>query len=174
MKNQIRRARTCDVAFTYRMPAGIPGAITRASAATVEAAQLDVTNYPTSYGIACAIDATSHNARRVGGGDTAASVFGFYVRPYPTNSGTDGLGTSTPPTSGIGNFLRRGYMMVKLGYGTAVKGGTVYIRTVANGNSSVLGGVDAQADSTNNFALSNAMFLGAADANGNVEIAYNI
>jgi hypothetical protein len=162
-------------AFQFRMPAGIPGQVTRASQATVEAQLLDTTYFPTSYGVPVAIDATSHNMRAIKAADVVASVYGMYVRPYPTNSNTDGLGTSTPPVSGIGNCLKRGYISVKLNGATAAaKNGTVYVRT-AVGTGSIIGGIEAAADSTNTFALpSNCYFTGPADASGNVEIGFNI
>lgn len=161
-------------AFLYRMPAGIPGSITRAGVATVEAVILDVTNFPTVFGVPVAIDATSKNARKIIAGDVIASVYGFYVRPYPTNNSQDGLGTSTPPVSGIGNVLKRGYLGVHLNVGTAAKNGAVYIRTVANGGNTIIGGVEATSDSTNTFAIANAYFTGPADASGNTEVAFNI
>jgi hypothetical protein len=162
--------------FTFRMPAGIPGAINRAATATVEAQLLDTTLFPTVYGVPVAIDATSHAARKIGAGDTAASVYGFYVRPYPAGgSATDGLGTSTTPVAGIANVLKRGYMTIKLNGATAAaKNGTVYVRTVT-GTGTVIGGIEAAADSTNTFALpSSTYFMGPADTNGNVELAFNL
>lgn len=156
------------------MPVGVPGNINRAAQATVEAAILDTTNFPTAYGVPVAIDATSKNARKIMASDTAASVFGFYVRAYPTNNSTDGLGTSTPPVSGVASVMKRGYIIAKLNGATAAaKNGQVYVRT-ATGTGSVIGGVEAAADSTNTFALTGATFTGSADANGNVEIAYNL
>jgi hypothetical protein len=176
MNKTIRRARTTDVAFTYRMPSGIPGSINRATEATVEAAQLDATNYPTAYGVPGVIDATSKNFRKVMAADT--TVYGLYVRPYPTTggSGTDPLGTSTPPTSGIGNVLKRGYLNVKVyyGYASVAKNSAVYVRTVSSSNNTNVGTFDATADSSNNFVLTNAYFTGACDSNGNCEIAYNL
>jgi hypothetical protein len=162
-------------AFTFRMPAGIPGTVTRASQATVEAQLLDTTNFPAAYGVPVAIDATSHGVRKIGAGDTAAAVYGFYVRPYPTHSGTDPLGTSTPSVSGICNVLKRGYINVLLGGTTAAaKNGTVYVRVAAPASGKPLGGVEAAADSTNTIALTNAYFTGPADATGNAEVAFNI
>jgi hypothetical protein len=162
--------------FTFRMPAGIPGAVNRVATATIEAQQLDTTYFPTVYGVPVALDATSHNLRAIKAADTASSVYGFYVRPYPaTGNGTDGLGTSTPPVSGVVSVLKRGYMMVKLnGTTAAVKNGTVYVRTVT-GTFTVIGGIEALADSTNTFAMTgNTYFTGPADSNGNVEVAFNI
>lgn len=156
------------------MPAGIPGSITRAGQSTVEAEILDPTNYPTVYGVPVVIDATTKQLRKVMAADTPALLQGFYVRPYPTNNNQDGLGTSTPPTSGIANVLKRGYISVKLNVGTAVKEGIVYTRITANGGNTIIGGVEATADSTNTIIMANAFFKGPADASGNVEVAFNI
>jgi hypothetical protein len=157
------------------MPAGIPGAVNRASTATIEPQQLDVTNYPTAYGVPVAIDAASHNTRKILAGDVAASIYGMYVRPYPTNNNTDGLGVGTPPVSGLCSILKRGYINVKLNVGTAVKNGTVYVRVAANGANTIIGGIEATSDTTNTIAMpSNCYFTGPADPNGMAEIAFNI
>jgi hypothetical protein len=158
------------------MPAGIPGTVTRPSTATVEAQILDATNYPTAYGVPTAIDATSHGLRKIIAGDTNASVTGFYVRPYPTTGGaSDPIGSATTPSAGIGNQLKRGYINVQLNGATAAaKNGAVFVRTVANGGNTIIGGIEAAADGSNTFQLTNAFFTGPADANGNVEIAYNL
>jgi hypothetical protein len=175
MKTTIRRARTTDVAFQFRMPAGIPGAVTRASLATIEPQQLDTTYYPTSYGVPVVIDATSHNVRYAKTGDAATAIYGMYVRTFPSGgSATDGLGTSTPPVAGLCSILKRGYMMVKVNVGTAVKNGAVYVRITANGGNTIIGGIEATSDSTNTLALPNAYFMGAADANGFTEIGFNL
>lgn len=163
-------------AFLYRMPAGIPGDVNRVQAATIEAQVITpsgTTGHPTAYGLAVSIDATTHQVRVVADPDTAA--YGFLVRPYPTNSGTDGLGTSTPPLTGICDVLKRGYMTVKLGGSTAaVKGGAVYVWSSADSGDHVQGQVEAASPSTDGFAISGAYFMGPADDNGNVEIAFNI
>jgi len=156
------------------MPSGLPGQINRVQHALVDTAILDGTNYPTSYGVPVAIDATSKGLRKIMAGDTVANVIGFYPRPYPTNNSTDGLGTSTPATAGPASVLRRGYIFVKLNAGTAAKNGKVYCRTVANGGNTIIGGIEAAADSTNTFEITNAKFTGAADANGAVEIEFNL
>lgn len=72
--------------------------------------------------------------------------------------------------------MRQGYMTVLVTQGSPVKGGSVYIRTVFNATypNSPVGSICAAADGTNSFVLPNAYFTGAADANGNSEIAFNI
>ena len=161
-------------AILYRMNAGIPGNVNRASEATIEAQLLDIVNFPTAYGVPVAIDATSKGIRKIMAGDVPANVYGFFVRPYPVGASQDPIGVSTPPVSGLCNVLKRGYINVKLNVGTAAKNGVVYVRTVANGGNTIIGGIEATADGVNNYAMLNAYFTGAADASGNTEVAYNL
>ncbi|MDT6962918.1 hypothetical protein QTN24_15565 [Cupriavidus sp. SZY C1] len=162
-------------AFQYRMPAGFAGDLQRAEIATIETQIIDAATPPTSFGVP---------VKMVGGkiqpinnaADTAASVYGFNIRAYPIQgNGTDPLGTSTPPTSGVTDILKRGYIMANLG-GTAdaAKNGVVYVRVAAASAGKPIGGVEAAADSTNTVALTNAYFTGPKDAYGAVEIAFNI
>ena len=161
-------------AFQYRMPAGIPGAVTRPHEATIEAQLYDSAAPFSAYGLPAKI--VSGKAQPVGSGDAASAVVAFLVRPYPAHSTTDGVGTSTPPqTGGIGNFLRRGYMNVKLNGATAAaKRGQVYVRVAAAAAGKPIGGIEAAADSTNTIAPAGCYFTGPADADGNVEIEFNL
>jgi len=137
-------------AFTYRMPAGIPGAITRSEFSLVEGGVLDTTNPPATFGIPMVIDASSHNYRSVIANDLSSAIVAMYVRPYPMQgNGTDGLGTSTPPTSGVCNAMKFGYMSVKLNGATAAtKGGAVYARTANPSSGKPVGGLEAAAEVT--------------------------
>lgn len=162
------------VAYTYRMPAGIPGDANRSQSLTIEPQYYDPANPCGSYGIP--VVRTANGIRPVQASDTLAEIYGLLVRPYPTTGGnpSDPLGTSTPPTSGQCDVLKRGYMVVKLNGSTAAAAdGVVYVRVATPGSGKPVGGIEAAADSTNTVAL-NAYFMGAADANGNVEIAYNL
>lgn len=170
------------VTFGLRMPSGIAGQVHRLEASTIEPAFILATNPPTAYGVPVALDATSGKIRPMGATDTAASVYGFNVRPYPTTSfgtlGTsnDPLGVSTPPLSGSTSILKRGYINVLLnGTTAATKGGPIYIRIAAAAAGKPLGGVEAAADGANTVVLpAGSYFMGAADAAGNTEIAYNL
>ncbi len=164
-------------AFLYRMPAGIPGMLTRTEIATVEPQIVMTTNPPLTYGVPIAIDATALQARPFGAGDVAANIYGFLVRPYPTNGNqiNEPIGTAVPPTAGVCNVLTRGYIMASLGATTAAKkNGAVFVRIATASAGKPIGGVEAAADSTNTVQLTNAHFMGPADAQGNVEIAFNI
>ena len=173
-------------AYLYNMPAGIPGAVNRVGGGgklDIEAQFMDPPNPITAYGLAGPIDAGSGDFRAMAGGDTYA--YGFLVRPFPTQatsasaySGQLPLGTNNappaPPPGAVVDVLRSGYMTVLL-YGAvaAAKGGQVYVRNAAADGTHPLGGVEASADGGNAIAI-HATFTGPADANGNVEIAFNI
>lgn len=60
--------------------------------------------------------------------------------------------------------MRRGYMAVALESGTAALGGKVYLNATGK----------ISADSSSNTEIPNCIFMGAADADGLVEIAFNI
>jgi hypothetical protein len=160
------------------MPAGIPGEVSRSAGAIVEAQVITpfgTTGAPTAYGIPMVIDATAGNIgnmRAFSTADNAAAVYGFLVRPFPTQTvASDGLGTSTPPTSGACDILRVGYMTVLLtGSTAAAKGGQVFIWASTTGGTHVTGGVLAAAE-TSGLGLAGCVFMGPADSSGNVEIS---
>lgn len=163
-------------AYQFRMPAGFAGDLQRAEVATIETQLIDSATPPTVFGVA-----VKYVAGKVqpinNSADTAALVQGVNLRPYPIQgNGTDPLGTSTPPTSGVTDILKRGYVMVSLGGTTAAaKGGTVYVRVATPSGGKPLGGFEAAADSTNTIAMpSNWYFTGPADAYGITEVAVNI
>lgn len=163
------------VAFPYRLPSGILGNVTRIDAATVEAQIYNASNMPGAFGLPVAIDA--NGVRPIGGSDTAATVAGVLVRPFPTSgNGTDGLGTATPQSAAIANVLKRGYITAKLNGATAAaKDGTVYVRIANASSGKPVGGFEAAADSGNTVTLpAQWYFTGPADSSGNVEIAVNI
>jgi len=169
--------------FLYSMPFGIPGAVTRMGngvPSDVEAQIMDSGNPVLAYGLFGQIDGTSQDFREMGAGDT--DVYGCLVRPFPSQpstaagvSGSVPLGTAAvPPTSGAIDVLKMGYINVLLRGATAAKkNGIVYVRINAADSTHPLGGCEAAADGGNTVAI-NAYFTGPADANGNVEIAFNI
>lgn len=159
-------------AILYRMPSGIPGAVSREENKTIESVAHDSATPFAGYGLFGKIAAGK--LQPVGAGDAAAAVYGLLIRPFPTNSGTDGLGTSTPPTTGIANVMRRGYATVKNNAGTPALNGPVYIRVAAAAGGKPIGGIEAASDTTNTILVPGCTFMCAADAAGNVEIGYNI
>lgn len=160
-------------AFVSRMPAGIPGTLSRGAAqSTVDTVNLTANSF-TAYGLGGLIDSATGNFRLPGAGDTA--ITGVLVRPFPTNSSQDGLGVSTPPAKGLADRLLRGFVSIKLyGATAAKKDGQVYCRIQNAGAGQVIGGFEAAADGANTIAVAGAFFTGPADANGNSEIRFNI
>jgi hypothetical protein len=162
-------------AFTYRMPAGIAGAISRAAGqAIVEPQAGDAAKPFARYGVFGKI--VSEKFVPLEAGDASGVIYGVLVRPFPAGASQDGLGTSTPPTSGILDCARRAYLSVALKLGTAAKNGQVYVVTTAGGTVS-LGDIVTSASPAGGgtaVAVTGAVFTGPADANGIVEIAYRV
>lgn len=148
------------VAFVTRMPAGIPGAITRDSQPTIEPGLLNSAAAFAEYGVPGKLVSGKFQPLTA----STDPVAGILVRPFPITDAGGALGTSTPPTSGVCDVMRRGYIAVKSVAGTAAKGGQVYITPAGK----------FSADATSNTALTGAKFTGAADAAGVVEIEFNI
>ncbi|ELY2859477.1 structural cement protein Gp24 [Cronobacter sakazakii] len=159
----------------YRMPVGIPGAISRPRDMTIEPVILDAANTFNFYGLA-GKDSADGKFIPLAEADTADVITGLYVRPYPTTSTPDMVRQVGTGKSFTGDVLKRGYMTVKVG-GTAVgltKGAPVYVRTANPTEDSPLGAIMGAAVDGETVALPNAVFTGSGDAEGNAEIAYNI
>ncbi|MDR3488803.1 MAG: hypothetical protein P4M05_28360 [Bradyrhizobium sp.] len=165
--------------FLYRMPAGIPGQVTRLEQSTIETQAFDPAVPFPAYGVAMKTGANG-KMQPIAVGDTASLVEGILVRPYPTTgapSQTSVIGGAVPAPAGICNRLKRGYIMVQLnGAAAATKDGPVYIRVGAPATGKPIGGFEAAADATpaNTILLTNAVFTGPADAQGNTELAFNL
>lgn len=162
------------VAYTTRVPAGFPGTVSRSDSLTIEQEIIDSGTPPTAYGKPVKI--VSGKIQPVASGDAGTVVYGWLVKPYPAQSSTNSLGAATPPTSGVADVLRRGFMTVTLTLGTAAKNGQVYVVTTAGG-SVVVGDIVTSASPAGGgtgVAVTNAFFTGPADANGVVEVAYKI
>ena len=181
------RQKTRDVAFTFRMGAGFAGDVNRTHPASIEPVMIDSSAPPTFYGQPVLLGADSNSnygARAFASGDqsnTVAAGYGITVRPFPvqqssgSNFGAAALGAATPPTNGVVDVLRSGYIMVNLpNGGSPVKGGAVYVWAAASTGNHVLGGVEAAYSAGNTTQLLNATFNGSPDASGNVEVAFNI
>lgn len=161
-------------AFLTRMPTGIPGDVTRPSAATIEPGVFNSAAAFGGYGLFGKI--SSGKFVPVGAGDAATAVYGLLIRPFPVTgaNASDPLGTAVPPTTGMADVLVRGYAAVKVNAGTAALGSQVYIRVAAAAAGKPIGGIEAAADTTNTIAVPNCTFMSAADASGNAEIRFNI
>ncbi len=159
------------VAIITRAGVGVPGAVTRTDSKTIKQEIIDSGTPPTAYG--SFVKMVSGKLRPIASGDAATVVYGVLVRPYPQQSASNDFGAATPPTSGIADVLRRGFIAVKVTQGTPASRGTVYVRvTAASGK--LVGDIEAVSDSTNSVVVAGAEFTGAADANGIAEISFNI
>lgn len=171
------RQRFADVAFTYRMGAGIPGDVDRAHPFEVQAALLDASNPAPSYGYAM-LFGSANNVRAVVAADQAAGakpIAGILVRPYPTQQSSGGssasIGSATPPQSGIVDYMPAGIITVKGKAGMTVKkGDPCYIWAIATAGANIQGEFQAAATASSTVLCSNARYFGPADANGNVQI----
>lgn len=70
------------------------------------------------------------------------------------------------------SVFQRGSIQVYCQRGTPALGGAVYVRITANGSyeTAVVGGFEAEADSSNTVQLTNAQWGGPPDANGIAEL----
>lgn len=176
-------------AYTYKMPAGIPGALSRVGGGVildVEPAALSSAAPLPFFGLAGIYNLADGLFRALTAAD--AVISGFLSRPFPQNAQTTtgffgsvalGAGSVPPQAGGEGAIMRAGYMTVQLqpnnaGVYTAVqKGMPVYV-CIQNPNAAgQVGGVQGAADGGNTIAV-NAAFTGPADANNNVEISFNV
>ena len=165
--------------FKYRMDGGIAGAVNRMHPADIAAQLLDTTNPATLYGQAMTIDATSKGVRRFIAGDTGVTkIYALAARPFPASqmqASSDfapaAFGNATPPATGVIDVLRAGYMTIQLPSGqTCNKGDAVYVWCAASSGVHVQGGIESGATGGSTAAVTNAIFNGTPDANGNVEI----
>lgn len=156
-------------AYTYGMPTGFAGEVSRKAGATVESAQ--VGDSPLSFGQI--VKLKNGKLCPLAGGDTAKDVYGVVTRSYPSTGEGPGYGPNQVAANSICGVLRRGYISVSLSFGTAAKGGAVYVRTVTSGERTI-GNIEAVADAENSFALAACLFMGDAGSGEIIEIAYNI
>jgi hypothetical protein len=171
----VTRAYTRDVAFTYRMGAGFAGDVNRMHPASIEPVKINVATPPTLYGSGVFLDTATNSVRKAAAGDTGLTkLYGIMVRPFPTQQRSGGdsasIGAATPPTSGVADCLRSGYIWVPMVAGTATKNGPVYMWVAADSGVNLQGSFRATASSGNTILVANAMFNGPADANGVAEL----
>jgi len=137
------------------MTSGFAGAITRGFFdTTIEQKQAAATGI--GFGLPVKLDSDGKAAAVTAGTD---AVYGFTLREYGQVD-QDGR-----QDRAIVAVLRRGYIAVKCTAGTPAAGGAVYLETATGA---------ITAESSSGTALAGATFMGAADADGLVEIAFNI
>ena len=164
-------------AFKFRMPAGIPGDVTRKEVATIEPNVIDDSSSHAFSALLVygnPVKMVSGKIRPIPSGASASDIYGILVRPFPTNATQDALGTSVPPLDGECDVLKRGYISVKLAHGTSAKNGPVYVRVDTGGAGGTIGQIQADSDTSHTVLMAGAYFMGVADESGNVEIAFNI
>lgn len=165
-------------AITLRMNAAIAGAVTRSYPGQVITQEvIDANTPPTAYGQP--VKLVSGKIQPMGSTDAATLIYGITVRPFPKtdNTGTSpGYGAGTPPTSGIIDIMRVGFMGTKLALGTAARGAQAYVVTTAGGTVNIGDIVDAASPAGGGTAVApaNWYFTGAADPSGNTEISVGI
>jgi hypothetical protein len=176
-------------AFTFRMGAGFAGEANRSHPFTIEPALNDATNPATFYGEAVMFNGSANDVRTTAAGDSATTyIAGVVVRPFPQQAPTapqnyGGTGTvaspfgsaGTPPSGAPIDILKSGYIMVPC-VGTPNKGGQVYVWYGATGGGHTHGGFEA-ASGASTMALEldgRVFFNGPPDANGLVELAFNV
>lgn len=171
------------VSFLRRMPSGIAGTVARPVNAVVSNEIANTSAPFSAYGLPVAIDASG--ARPITTGDTAVSVDGVLVRPFPTSGSglnTALTDTAVPPTNGVLDILQTGFVSVRIPLAqitNATKGSTVFVRVQNGSASNPLGGFEAVTSAdvvalNGNGGAVKATFSGNADSTGNVEIVFNI
>ena len=147
------------------MPVGLPGQVARESFSVIETHANDATAPVTAYGVPVAL-ASNGAVRMLTSTDTAASIYGWSVRPDAVQLGGNNpaFGDSgvPDPTQPI-DIMIKGYINVKV-YGSTAPafGGAVYVRNAAGSNSEPVGATEA-ASGTGLVAANNTIFMGGKD-----------
>ncbi|MFT2253404.1 hypothetical protein [Escherichia coli] len=158
----------------YRMPAGIAGGISRPQDLTVEPHILDATKPFPAYGLGGKI--VGGKFVPVEAADPVTVLAGIFVRPYPTASQPDKIRQVGTGYNFAGDNLKRGYVTVNIGgdASSVALYAPVFMRVGTPTAASPLGAFLAAADDANTVQITNAYFNGPGDADGNIELAYNI
>ncbi len=155
---------------------GIAGGVTRPRDLTIEPATLNYQKQFSSYGLPGKY--VNDQFVPLESGDTADLIKGILVRPFPITSAQD-LAYIGVNVNQSGDNLKRGYVCVAASAGTATtakKGDPVYVRVAGGTTASPVGTFVLTPDetATNTPQLPNAEVMGAGQADGLIEIAYNI
>ena len=161
-----------QMVFNKRMPAGVPGSLSRPYEAATEVQVMDDAAPVTAFGFPVKI--TGNRIAAIAAGDTADDVYGFLVRIFPASTGSidQDFGPGVPVAKGLHTVMVRGYMNVICAAGTAAKGQPVYIRVAAGSGSLPIGRVEAAEVSGETVAVPNCIFTGPADADNITEIRF--
>lgn len=162
------------MAFPYGVPGGVVGSVSRQLESNVDTVLLGEAF--TNYGKICVYNGTDGKVYNVSGTTTAADCKGLLVRSVPMQSGslTSTFNQATPNTDYPQGRLTRGYANVICTVGTPVKGGAVYVRTVA-ATGKAIGDIEATNDTGKNIVIPNAEWAAnGKDANSIGEIFVKI
>lgn len=161
-------------AYLYQSPAGVPGDITRVDETNVEPAMLIAVSavYAQAFGIPMVY--ASGGISQYSTGKVAADFAGILIREVPSISGntTQGFTDNIPNPLEPQGLAVRGYVSVKCTVGTPARGGTVYVRVVAD-TGKAIGDLEASSDGSNSVALSVTQATWASDgkdSDNNAEI----
>jgi len=144
------------------MPVGLPGQVARESYSVIET---HANENVTAYGVPVAL-ASNGAVRMLTSTDTAASIYGWSVRPDAVQLGgaNPAFGDSgiPDPTQPI-DIMIKGYINVKV-YGSTAPafGGAVYVRNAAGSSGEPVGASEA-ASGTGLIAANDTIFMGAKD-----------
>lgn len=157
-------------AYTYRMPSGVAGSVTRALDTSVESVFLNALKPVLSFG--APVKLVSGKAEPFEAGDDAADFYGVLARVAPGIAGSTAqtFVSNVPNTDSVNGLVTRGYVNVTCTIGTPVRGGVVYVRVVA-ATGKAIGDFEATADGINNVALTNVVWaVDGKDGANNTEI----
>lgn len=178
-RRALGRQRTCDTSYQFRMGSGAAGDISRAHPASIQPCLGDPNAFPTAYGQAVTVDATTQGVRPIVAGDSGlTAIWGITCRPYPIQQSTTSnsygevnYGSIAPPSAQPIDVMTMGYMMVSV-VGAPVKGGPVYIWYAPNSGSHVQGGFEAANTGGSTLELLSTSYYwnNGADSNGIAEI----
>ena len=172
------RARTHDVAFSFRMGAGFIGDVNRTSPSSILPSLLDTANPVRLYGDPVITNSAGSSVRGFLVGDTTITrIDGILVRPFPSQQASGGMssaiGAASPPVApAVVDVCRQGFILVKcnnFAVNPPTKGGAVFVWIAATAGNNIQGGFVA-VTSVNTVTITNARFNGAADSTGVCEI----
>lgn len=172
------------MAIPFRMNAGFPGDITRTHPFSDEPMLNDDAAPADAYGQFVVIDATGNAVRKISAADQSDAVslmaWAITVRPFPTSPGgsvtapgaASAFSSGSPAAGQVIGGLRQGYMTSVLNDKTQTpkKGDAVFIWCAASAGAQIQGGITNTFSAGNTVKLANAVFNGAGDAAGNVEV----
>lgn len=156
-------------AIGISMLLGYPGTFARNGDCIIMTRAVKALSENINPGDPVALDVGTDTWVKFGVGKVAADFAGIAVREVKQTDSYAATGEVYHPGEPC-DVLERGSVMAVCGVGSAAPGSAVFIRTVANGGNTILGGFEAAADGTNSVAITNAKWKKAADSNKVAEL----